>query len=169
MPAAGAAAARSASSDSAPPHVSESISVWTRRARWSLDISRHRTCARPRPAVRIAVIEIAPFGGLLHYAVQLGDALAQRGDDVDLVVAAENELSARTGPARRLAVLPPWLTQPRGDEGRLAILRRRAGALLWRLATWREIVKTVRRGRYDAVILNGSIDLSLSAVAALAL
>jgi len=119
--------------------------------------------------VRIAVIEIAPFGGLLHYAVQLGDALAERGDDVDLVIPAENELSGRDGAARRLAVLPPWLTQPRGDEGRLAILRRRAGALLWRLATWRQIIRTVRRGRYDAVILNGSIDLSLTAVAALAL
>jgi glycosyltransferase involved in cell wall biosynthesis len=116
--------------------------------------------------VRIAVIEIAPFGGLLHYAVQLGDALAERGGDVDLIVAAENELVGRTGPARRLSVLPPWLTRPRGDEGRAAIARRRAGALLWRVATWRRIIATVRRGGYDAVILNGSLDLSLSALGA---
>jgi glycosyltransferase involved in cell wall biosynthesis len=118
--------------------------------------------------VRIAVIETAPFGGLLHYAVQLGDALAQRGDDVDLVIAAENELEGRTGAARRLAVLPPR-AQPRGDEGRLGIVLRRAGTLLWRLGAWRRIITTVRAGRYDAVILNGSIDLSFSALAALAL
>jgi glycosyltransferase involved in cell wall biosynthesis len=121
------------------------------------------------PIVRIAVIEIAPFGGLLHYAVQLGDALAQRGDDVDLIIPAEHELQDRPGPARRLEVLPPWLRQTRGDEGRAAIFRRRAGAALWRLATWREIIRRVRAGRYDVVILNGSIDLSLSAVGAFAL
>ena len=29
--------------------------------------------------MRLAVIETAPRGGLLHYAVQLGDALADAG------------------------------------------------------------------------------------------
>src|SRR6185436_2267096 len=80
-----------------------------------------------------------------------------------------NELSGRPGAARRVEILSPWLTTPRGDEGRLAIVRRRAGALLWRLSTWRTIIAQVRRGRYDVVILNGSIDLSLTAVGAEAL
>lgn len=57
--------------------------------------------------MRIAIIEPLPFGGLLHYAVQLADALAERGNAVDLLVARDHELAALTGPARRLAVLPP--------------------------------------------------------------
>jgi glycosyltransferase involved in cell wall biosynthesis len=119
--------------------------------------------------LRIAVIETAPFGGLLHYAVQLGDALAAGGDDVDLIVPADHELSGRTGPARRLEVLPARRRQAEDGEGRLATFRRRAGTALWRVASWREIIGRVRRGRYDVVILNGSIDLSLSAAGAYAL
>ena len=57
--------------------------------------------------MRLAVFETAPRGGLLHYATQLADGLASAGHDVDLVVAAGNELAAAQGPARRRAVLTP--------------------------------------------------------------
>ncbi len=119
--------------------------------------------------VRLAVVEIAPFGGLLHYAVQLGDALAARGDDVDLILPTRHELEGRPGPARRLQVLPPWLPPPESDSTPARVFVRRARSAAWRVATWARILRSVRRGRYDAVILNGSIDLSLSAVAAFAL
>jgi len=33
--------------------------------------------------MRVAVVETASFGGLLHYAVQRGNALAARGHDVE--------------------------------------------------------------------------------------
>lgn len=48
--------------------------------------------------MRIAVIETAPYGGLLHYSVQLGNGLAQRGHDVDLITPATTSWSI--GPAR---------------------------------------------------------------------
>ena len=43
--------------------------------------------------MKIAVVETDPFGGLLHYAFQLADALARRGNEVDLIAARGNELA----------------------------------------------------------------------------
>lgn len=56
--------------------------------------------------MRLAVLETAAHGGLLHYAA-LADALADRGHDVDLVAARDNELLERRGSARMRAVLIP--------------------------------------------------------------
>lgn len=121
-------------------------------------------------SMRIAVIETAPFGGLLHYAVQLGDALAERGHAVDLIVPARNELTGRRGAARRWEVLPAGPAPPAGaNRRRVALLARRARTAAWRMATWARIVGAARRERYDVVILNGSIDLALTALAAFAL
>ncbi|HEY4280658.1 MAG TPA: glycosyltransferase family 4 protein [Conexibacter sp.] len=119
--------------------------------------------------MRIAVIEPAPFGGLLHYATQLADALAERGDEVDLLVPEANELSGTPGAARRLEVLPAGQTAARAGAGRLAVMARRARTALWWLATWRRMIGTVRSGRYDAVIFNGSFDLWLNMLGGLAL
>jgi glycosyltransferase involved in cell wall biosynthesis len=119
--------------------------------------------------VRVAVIENAPFGGLLHYAVQLADALAEQGDDVDLIVPAGNELAGRDGTARRCAVLPRGLPPVGAGESRGRLVRRRARSALARLSGAATMVRTVRRGGYDVVVLNGSIDLWLSALAAFAL
>jgi len=124
-----------------------------------------RTTSFP-PPLRLAVVETAPFGGLLHYAVQLADALAGEGHDVDLVLPAGHELAGRAGAARRLEVLPEGLGQPAASPGRLAVLRRRVRTAGYRLQCWRRIIATVRRGRYDAVVLNGSFDLTLSVHAA---
>jgi glycosyltransferase involved in cell wall biosynthesis len=101
--------------------------------------------------------------------VQLADALAEAGDDVDLIVPEGHELHGRPGAAGRREVLPARRDRLSAADGRLAVFRRRAGTALWRIASWRAIVATVRRGRYEVVILNGSIDLSLTAVAAFAL
>ena len=61
--------------------------------------------------MRIAVVEPTSQGGLLHYAFQLADALAERGHAVDLLVPAGNELAQHPGAARRTgdphSTLPP--------------------------------------------------------------
>jgi len=125
-----------------------------------------RTPSDSSPPLRLAVVETAPFGGLLHYAVQLADALAGEGHDVDLVLPAGHELAGRAGAARRLEILPEGPGQPVAAPGRLAVLRRRARTAGYRLQCWRKIIGAVRHGRYDAVLLNGSFDLTLSVHAA---
>jgi glycosyltransferase involved in cell wall biosynthesis len=118
--------------------------------------------------MRLAVVEPTPFGGLLHYAVQLADALAERGNAVDLITARGNELADRGGPARRVPVLAPGARAHTGTPTKLQATVRRARTA-WRLAsTWTRIARDVRFGGYDAVILNGSFDLTLTAAGALA-
>jgi glycosyltransferase involved in cell wall biosynthesis len=118
--------------------------------------------------MRLAVVEPTPYGGLLHYAVQLADALAERGNDVDLITTRGNELAHRDGPARRLAVLAPGGPAPTGTPSKLEETVRRARTALRLAASWSKIAKDVRFGGYDAVIVNGSFDLVLTAAGALA-
>jgi glycosyltransferase involved in cell wall biosynthesis len=117
--------------------------------------------------MRIAIIEPFPYGGLLHYSTQLADALAQRGNDVDLIVPKRNELVDRTGPARRRAILAPDATPapPRASPMQLKIRRARTGMrLLW---TWARIAREVRSCTCDAIVLGGSFDMALGALAGL--
>jgi glycosyltransferase involved in cell wall biosynthesis len=117
--------------------------------------------------MRIAVIEPLPLGGLLHYSTQLADALAERGNDVELIVARDNELSDLAGPARRRAVLPPDAPPAAVDPtGRQRALRRARTAA--RLTTvWSRIAREVRFSRHDAILLGGSFDMALTAGAGL--
>jgi glycosyltransferase involved in cell wall biosynthesis len=122
--------------------------------------------------LRLAVIETAPFGGLLHYAAQLADALAKAGDDVDLVVPAGNELESigyAQGAAHLRAEFPRRENSADDQTTRAGLLVRRARTALWRVKVWVRIISLMRKERYDAVVLNGSIDLWLSAVGALCL
>jgi glycosyltransferase involved in cell wall biosynthesis len=114
--------------------------------------------------MRLAVIEPTPFGGLLHYATQLADALAERGNDVDLLVTADQELARRTGPAHRRPVLAPGASAT--YQGSATLRRARTARRL--ATTWSRIARETRRGHYDAVLLNGSLDLALTAAGALA-
>jgi len=119
---------------------------------------------------RIAVIETAPYGGLLHYAVQLADALAERGHEVDLIVPRGNELIGHSGAARMKAVLTPsvrWTEQPK--RGRLRIFVRRASVAVRLARSWARILFEARRGRYDIALVNSDIGLTLTAGGALAL
>lgn len=122
--------------------------------------------SRPDRLLRIAVVETAPFGGLLHYAVQLADALCEQGHAVDLLLPEGHELQDRPGPARRREVLPAGPGQPPAAAGRLAVLGRRAGTAAYRVRSWRRIIGAVRSGGYDVVLLNGSFDLTLTVRAA---
>jgi glycosyltransferase involved in cell wall biosynthesis len=117
--------------------------------------------------MRIAMIEPIPFGGLLHYATQLADALAERGNSVDLLIAREHELSDRVGAAHRRAILPP--DAPAAPPHPTAVQRtaRRARTAGRLVATWTRIAREVRSGDYDVVLLGGSFDMALTASAGL--
>jgi len=118
--------------------------------------------------LKLAVVEPTAQGGLLHYAVQLADALAQRGNAVDLIVPSGNELASRDGPARRREVL----VDPVPSEGeRLADVRmiRRARVAIRMLRSWTRVNWQLRRGRYDAVVLTSDVDLPPVALAVIAI
>ena len=115
--------------------------------------------------MRLLIVETSPHGGLLHYAVQLGDALAARGHAVDLLTARGNELAARDGAARMRAVLTPPVRSSRPPPGGFRYLVRRVGVAARLALAWARIVWESRRG-YDGVVL-GDVGLSISALAVL--
>ncbi|UJA19983.1 glycosyltransferase family 4 protein [Thermoleophilia bacterium SCSIO 60948] len=117
--------------------------------------------------MKVGIVEVTPFGGLLHYAVQLGDALAARGNEVDLITPAGNELAGgHSGAARMRAVLHPSV---KGSEqpkpGRLNFLRRRAGVAVGLVRAWVRAVFEARRGRYDVVLVTCDVQNIVAATA----
>ncbi len=120
--------------------------------------------------MRIAVIETAPHGGLLHYAVQLGNALAERGNDVDLITPRDHELSSYEGAARMRAVLTPSVRSAAPPPTNIiASVVRRARVAIRLTRTWIRILWEVSRGRYDVVVQDGAIDVSVAAAGAVLL
>jgi glycosyltransferase involved in cell wall biosynthesis len=118
-------------------------------------------------SMRIAIIEPLPHGGLLHYSTQLADALAQRGNDVDLIIAREHELVGRTGPANRRAVLPPDAIPEPPNPSRVQMKIRRARTARRLIATWRRIAREIRSSDHDAILLGGGFDMAFNALAGL--
>ena len=109
--------------------------------------------------MRLALVETSAHGGLLHYAVQLGDALARRGHEVDLLTPRDNELASRPIAARMRAELPRPTKSILPPRNRFAYFLRRAG-IAGRLArAWGRILWRTRTGGYDAVIVNCDITL----------
>jgi glycosyltransferase involved in cell wall biosynthesis len=117
--------------------------------------------------MRIAVVETSAQGGLLHYATQLADALAE-GEAVDLIVPRANELAERAGEARRRAILPA--PTPTREDGLFGVRLLRRAQIAARLAVaWGRINWEARRRRYDVVLLTCDVDLWPMAAAVLAL
>jgi glycosyltransferase involved in cell wall biosynthesis len=116
--------------------------------------------------MRIAVLEPAGHGGLLHYSAQLADALAARGNAVDVLAPRGNELIGHVRHARMRAILPlPVRSAP--PSGRVAYARRRAGVAIRLLRAWMRMLWETRPGRYDAVIHGADIGLPPIALATL--
>jgi glycosyltransferase involved in cell wall biosynthesis len=120
-----------------------------------------------RSPLRVAVVETAPFGGLLHYSVQLANALAERGHDVDLITPKDNELVDLPGAAHVRAVLaPPLRSTEQQPAGRLPLLARKAGIAIRLARAWARILFETRRRKYDVVLLNADVGLSVSTAGA---
>jgi glycosyltransferase involved in cell wall biosynthesis len=119
--------------------------------------------------MRLAVVETASHGGLLHYAAQLADALATRGHDVELITARNNELVGRTGPARMRAILAAPTPYPSEPPSGIRYLARRSAIAARVVRASVRMIWTLRRGRYDAGLLVDDLNLSLAAGAALLL
>jgi len=107
--------------------------------------------------MRLAILETQERGGLLHYAVQLGDALAARGNEVDLITPRGNELAARVDHARMRGVLTPRVAG--GVIGQHGLSRQLSrGAVAFGLVRqWIRASAEVVRGRYDVVLVNADL------------
>lgn len=127
--------------------------------------------------MRIAVVETANTGGLLHYAAQLADGLARSGNDVDLLVPAHNELalpgsdtacspvSDDTAARVRAVLVPPVRSSPPPAHHRLLRQLRRVVIAQRHARSLVRVLTEVRRGRYDVVIVQWEILFSLFSVA----
>src|SRR5262245_52148100 len=119
--------------------------------------------------MRIAVIESAPRGGLLHYAAQLAEGLAERGHEVELITARTNELAAPPRGVALRAVLPVATREPDENAGALGLLLRRAGIAFRVVAASTRTLWEVARRRYDGVVLTDDFSVAPAAAGALAL
>jgi glycosyltransferase involved in cell wall biosynthesis len=117
--------------------------------------------------VRLAVVETEAHGGLLHYAAQLAEALAQRGHDVDLIAARGNELQGHAGTARMRAVLARSASPPREPLIGWRQTVRRAGIAVRLARAWGRVTRELRRGGYDAALLVDDPAIALVAFAQL--
>jgi glycosyltransferase involved in cell wall biosynthesis len=119
--------------------------------------------------MRLAVIESAPRGGLLHYAAQLGEGLAERGHEVDLITARTHELAVPPPGVRIRAVLPVATRAPDESAGAVGLLVRRAGIAARVVAASARTLWELARGHYDGVILTDDFSVAPAAAGALAL
>jgi glycosyltransferase involved in cell wall biosynthesis len=120
--------------------------------------------------MRIVLVETAPYGGLLHYAVQLGNALASRGHQVELLTPRDNELTTRAHPATmRDVLIRPVDSTAEPPSGGMRILIRRARIAVRLVRAWMRISWEARRGRFDVVIVNCGVQNWIGALGALGL
>jgi glycosyltransferase involved in cell wall biosynthesis len=119
--------------------------------------------------MRLAVIETAPKGGLLHYATELGSALGAQGHDVELITARDHELDLAIPQLRVRALLPAAPGYGKEAPTGLTLIARRARTATVVVGAWLRIVGAVARGRYDAALIIDDLNLSPAALGALAL
>jgi glycosyltransferase involved in cell wall biosynthesis len=119
--------------------------------------------------MRLLLIEPAPHGGLLHYLLQLGDGLAERGHEVELLTARDNELMGRTRHARMRAELPRLVAGTDNPPTGLAYRVRQARVATQLVRCWARILKEARTGGHDALITGADFGVLPAAVGALAL
>ena len=100
-------------------------------------------------------MEFNPSGGLFQFAVQLGEALAERGHQVELLTGPDPELPSRTAGFKILPVLPTWHpSEGAGDHRALRRARRLVRAVRYH-AAWLAVLRSVRRSRPDVVQFSG--------------
>ena len=99
----------------------------------------------------VVLVEFSPSGGLFQFAVQLGEALAIRGHDVELVTGPDPELDSTHPRLTITAVLPTWHPSAGADDPPLRRrLRRLARGVRYHLA-WARVVRRLRRCPPDVV------------------
>lgn len=101
--------------------------------------------------LRVAVVEPAARGGMIHYAHQLCRGLAEAGAEPTLVTARADELASLPHPYRRVELLRLWDPKPAAGR-RSGTLRRAWRAAVW-YREWLRLIVWVARERPDVVQL----------------
>jgi glycosyltransferase involved in cell wall biosynthesis len=102
--------------------------------------------------VKIAVVELAGKGGLIHYAFQLCRAMAREGADVTLLTDTNYELTALDHPFRLQRLFNLWDPKPAeasSPPGRFRFQRVVRAMLYYR--EWLRLIAHLERERYDVV------------------
>jgi glycosyltransferase involved in cell wall biosynthesis len=99
------------------------------------------------------IVEFAPSGGLFHYALQLGEGLARRGHDVELLTGPNPELPTREPALRIVSGLPTWRPGGRPDDRSWRRRLRRVGRGLRYVLAWRQVLARTRSEQPDVVQL----------------
>lgn len=86
--------------------------------------------------MRITLVEFSPSGGLFQFALQMAEAYAEQGHEVELVTGPRPELSPRVPGVRLLAILPTWHPAPPRPESVWIRKPRRALRALRYLMAW---------------------------------
>jgi glycosyltransferase involved in cell wall biosynthesis len=118
-------------------------------ARQIANVSAGTPVRRPR---RITLVEFPPSGGLFQFSLQLGEALARAGDDVELVTGPSPELTSREPGCRIRSILPTWHPTAGADTAewwRRARRGVRAGQLT---AAWTILLAYLLATRPDIVV-----------------
>lgn len=103
---------------------------------------------------RTVLVEFSPSGGLFQFAAQLGSALAERGDRVELWTGPNPEItSAEAGfPVRPM--LPTWHPNDNPDHGHLWYLLRRGWRAGQLVLAWLVLAFQLRRRPPRAVLFS---------------
>lgn len=100
-------------------------------------------------------MEFSPSGGLFHFAVQLGEALADRGHDVELLTGPRPELSSRRPGFRVSPVLPTWHASEGAGDRPLKRRARRVVRAVQYHAAWMVLLRRLARSKPDVVQFSG--------------
>jgi glycosyltransferase involved in cell wall biosynthesis len=103
----------------------------------------------------VTLVEFSPSGGLFQFAVQLGEALAGRGHQVELLTGPRPELASRHPGFRIVPCLPTWHASEGAGDARLKRrVRRVVRAGRYHLA-WAVLLRRLTRTRPDVVQFSG--------------
>jgi glycosyltransferase involved in cell wall biosynthesis len=130
-----------------------SADIWVENLRAVYERVIGTTAAAKAPALRrIALVEFPPSGGLFQFSLQLGEALARAGNDVELITGPSPELPSREPRCRLRSILPTWHPTAGADAPtwwRRARRGVRAGQLI---VAWMVLLVHLLRTRPDVVI-----------------
>ena len=101
---------------------------------------------------RIALVEFPPSGGLFQFSIQLGEALARAGDDVELITGPSPELTSREPDCRVRSILPTWHPTAGADAPDWWRRARRGIRAGQHAAAWVALIVYLLASRPDAVV-----------------